>query len=164
MEEENLEVSEQQQLETTGENKEDEQFLNQDLPMADQGMIGYSEPKPLGGLYALFQEVLNQPNSTKVANLGPVELGNLDISVRDSMKIAAIAQTFHHPGFAQFFINQGEIINASSMSKKGWFTELFVTSKKFAQRDSSSSVNLPQQQSGKKWSIFSKNQSAQPQQ
>ena len=138
------------------EQKEDEQFINQEVPQGDTGVISYSEPKPIGGIYALFQEVLGMPKTTKVANLSKFELGNLDLTVRDSMRIAMIAETFHHPGFAKFFSDQAEIITASSMSKNGWFPELFVTSKKFAQRDTSSSINLPQQQ--KKWSLFSKNQ------
>jgi hypothetical protein len=152
------EISEQQAIDPSvqeaSELKEDEQFLNQDVQ--DSGIVSYSEPKQIGGVYALFQEVLTQPRTTKVANLDKHELGNLDLTVRDSMKIALIADTFHHPTFSKFFADQAEIISASSMAKKGWFTELFVTSKKFAQRDSSSSVNLPQQQ--KKWSLFSNNQ------
>jgi hypothetical protein len=43
------------------------------------------------------------------------------------------------------------------MSRKGWFTELTVTSKKFASRDSSSSIpNLPQFQKKNTWKLFSK--------
>lgn len=155
MEEISQELEENSQIDQS-EIKEDEQFLQQEGNDLSGG-IGYSEPKPIGGLYALFQEVLTQPNSTKVANLDKSELGNLDLTVRDSMKIALIGQTFKHPTFAQFFMNQAEITAASSMAKKGWFTELFVTSKKFAQRDTSSSVNLPQPQQQKKWSLFGKN-------
>ena len=139
------------------ENKEDEQFLQSDNQPYSDGVIGYSESKPLGGIYALFQEVLNQPSSIKVSNLDKSELGDLGITVRDSLKIALIGQTFHHPTFANFFIAQAGITTDSAMSKKGWFTELFVTSKKMAQRETSSSVNLPQQ--NKKWSLFGKNNS-----
>ena len=151
------EINEQQLIEASpdqGEMKEDEQFLATDG--MDGGIVSYSEPKPIGGVYALFQEVLSQTDSKKVANLGPTELGNLDLSVRGALNIAMLGETFHHPTFSKFFANQAEIINATSMSKKGWFTELFVTSKKFAQRDTSSSVNLPQKP--QKWSLFNNNQ------
>ena len=41
------------------------------------------------------------------------------------------------------------------MSKEGWFTELFVTSKRYASRESSSSIKtLPKQNKGK-WKMFS---------
>lgn len=156
--EEYQQIDVEQAQEDQQEYKEDEQFLtsNQTADDGYSGITGYSEPKPLGGLYALFQDVMNQPSSIKVSNLDKGELGDLGITVRESMRIALLANTFRHPIFARYFFNQGLITTDSAMSKKGWFTELFVTSKKFAQRDTSSSVNLPQQQ--KKWSLFSNNQ------
>ena len=117
--------------------------------------ISGSEPKPLGGLYQLFDTVYRAPISTKVSNLNKEELGDLGISVRESMRIALLANTFHHPIFAKFFMNQAGIISDSAMSKGGWFTELFVTSKKYASRESSSDVkNLPEFKKGK-WKMFS---------
>ncbi len=114
------------------------------------------EPKPLGGIYALFSTVLNKPDSTKVGNLDKDELGSLGISVRECMRIGLLADTFGHPIFARFFRSQAGIISDSSMSKSGWFTELFVTSKKYASRESSSKVDaLPQYDKGK-WKMFSK--------
>jgi len=50
------------------------------------------------------------------------------------------------------------------MSRKGWFAELFVTSKKYASRDSSSSIlNLPQNQKKNKWKVFSSKEPPQQQ-
>jgi len=123
----------------------------------DEGMDATApEPKPMGGIYSLFNTVLNKPDSTKVSNLNKTELGELGISVRESMRIALLARTFHHPIFANFFMKQAGIISDSSMSKEGWFTELFVTSKKYASRSSSSDVSaLPQFNKGK-WKMFSK--------
>ncbi len=132
-----------------------------DLPEGDLGIgedeedYGGSEPKPLGGIYTLFDIVLNKPRSTKVSNLNKDELGDLGISVRDGMRIALLANSFGHPRFANFFLNQSGIISDSAMSKEGWFTELFVTSKRYASRESSSSVKpLPQFKKGK-WKMFS---------
>ncbi|KKK62234.1 hypothetical protein LCGC14_3006380, partial [marine sediment metagenome] len=100
--------------------------------------------------------VLNKPVSTKVSNLNKIELGELGISVRESMRIGLLANTFHHPIFAKFFLKQAGIISDSAMSKEGWFTELFVTSKKYASRASSSDTTaLPQFDKGK-WRMFSK--------
>ena len=142
------------------ENKEDEQFLTSDQAGANQdfGGMPYSEPKPIGGIYALFQDILDRGDTTRVSNLDKPELGDLGITVRDSMRTALIGNTFHHPTFAKFFLAQAGIVTDSAMSKRGWFPELFVTSKKFAQRETSSSVNLPQQQN--KWTLFSKNNPA----
>lgn len=158
---ERIEEAQQDQVEY----KEDEQYLASDRDDLGLGQdlggygntIGYSEQRPVGGVYALFQDVLTQPSSIKVSNLDKEELGQTGITVRDAMKIALIGNTFKHPTFADFFLKQAGITTDSAMSKKGWFTELFVTSKKFAQRDTSSSVNLPQQQQGKsKWNLFAK--------
>lgn len=122
-----------------------------------EDMAGFSEPHQIGGLYALFEEVLNRKNSIKVSNVNKWELGDLGISVRECMRIHLIANTFHHPIFAHFFLNQGIITTDSAMSKEGWFPELFITSKKYAQKSSSSHIGIPQQQN-KGWKMFSKPQ------
>ena len=124
---------------------------------AEGDLMGFSEPKQLGGLYALFSDVLDRTNSIKVSNVNKWELGDLGITVRDAMRIALIGKTFHHPIFAQFFLNQAGIVTDSSMSKEGWFTELFVTSKKQAYKSTSSSIgSLPQ--SKNKWGKIFTNQ------
>lgn len=104
------------------EEQEEEQFL------------GFSEGKPREGLYALFNKVLTLPRSTKVGNVDKHELGDLGISVREGLRVALIGDTFGHPIFAKFFAMQSNIVTDSSMAKKGWFTELFVTSKRFAEK------------------------------
>ena len=122
---------------------------------------GGSEPAPLGGIYGLFKDVLKKPDSKKVSNLTKEELGIWNLSVRDCERVALIAETFHHPGVAKFFINQSRIITDTAMSRGGWFTELFITSKRYASRDTSSSIsNLPQNQNKKsKWRVFSEKES-----
>lgn len=141
---------------------EDEQFLEGD-EHSDEGIpdLTGSEPKPLGGIYQLFDTVRRTPDSTKVSNLNEIELGDLGISVRECMRIALLADTFGHKGFANFFRKQAGIISDSSMSKKGWFTELFVTSKRYASRESASKVDeLPHFNKGK-WKMFSKGSKSQ---
>ena len=125
---------------------------------------GGSEQAPLGGLYGLFKDVSRQKDTKRVSNLTKEELGIWNLSLRDCERIALIAETFHHPGVAEFFRKQSRIISDTAMSKSGWFTELFITSKKFASRDSSSSVsNLPQFNKKSKWRVFSDKESQQVQ-
>jgi hypothetical protein len=114
-------------------------------------------------LYTLFQKVWKTPDSSKVANLSFVELGRPVITVRDAKYLALLALTFKHHRFAQFFLNAAEITLATSASKKGWFTELFVSQKKFTTRSTGFSEAFGQQSSSnkKKWSIFGSNQPAQ---
>jgi hypothetical protein len=149
------EAAQEIQQDVLEENKEDQQFFG-DSPIGQADLTGYSEPKPVGGLYALFQDILDKKDSTKVSNIDPkTELGDLGISIRDCKRVALIGNTFHHPKFAAFFNNQALIVSDTAMSKKGWFQELFISSKKFAEKSSSQNLNLPQpQQTKKKFSIF----------
>jgi hypothetical protein len=96
----------------------------------DEQFLGYSESKPKEGLYALFNKVLGMPRSTKVGNVDKQELGELGISIRECLRVALIGKTFGHRQFSNFFENQANIITDTSMAKKGWLAELFVTSKK----------------------------------
>ena len=109
-----------------------------DNDVDDEQYLGYSESKPKEGLYALFEKVLTMPRSTKIANVDKHELGDLGISIRESLRVALIGRTFGHPIFADFFANQSNIITDTSMSKRGWLAELFVTSKKFTEKAASS--------------------------
>lgn len=137
------------------EEEEVENFPEEELGIGEEeGYVG-SEPKPLGGIYTLFDTVLNKPRSTKVSNLNKEELGDLGISVRECMRIALLAESFGHKKFARFFLNQSTIVSDSAMSKEGWFTELFVTSKRYASRESSSNVKTLPQFSKGKWKMFS---------
>ena len=82
-------------------------------------------------LYTLLKWVIARDDSSKVGNLLKEELGMLDISVRDCQRIALLANTLRHPGFAKFFKLQGEIVLATSLSRKGELLNLFVTQRKF---------------------------------
>lgn len=117
---------------------------------------GGSEPVSPGGIYSLFKSVARQKDTKRVSNLTKEELGIWNLSVRDCERIALIADVFHHPTVSDFFKKQSRIVTDTAMSKDGWFTNLFVTSKKFASRESSSSLqNLPQFKKKSKWRIFS---------
>ncbi len=131
-------------------NEEDNQWINNDN--AEQN---------LGGIYGLFKDVLRDPESTRTSNLDKDELE----LIRGRAEVELIANTFHHPGVGDFFRNLNLITTDTAMSKKGWFSELFISSKKHATRDSSSSIaNLPQNQKKKsRWRVFSDKSEQQPQ-
>ena len=92
----------------------------------------YQKPE---SLFSLFRDVLHIDDSSKVANLDRQELGMLDISVRDYQRIALVAETLGHKGFAKWMNQQAQIVLTTSASKKGWFTELFVSAKKFSSKE-----------------------------
>lgn len=108
-------------------------------------------------LYTLFQKVWKAPDSSKVANLNLPELGKPLMSVRDAQYLELLGKTFHHDKFARFFKNTSEIILSTSASKKGWFTELFVSQRKMTTRSTSSgggAFGADQTNAQKKWSLF----------
>ena len=107
-------------------------------------------------LFNLFGKVWKAKDSSKVGNLGQTELGSTQISVRDAQYLNLLSNTFKHPKFGEFFRMQGEISLATSASKKGWFTELFVSQKKLTTRHASIGANGQVQ--NKKWKIFGGNQ------
>ena len=108
-------------------------------------------------LFSLFGKVWKAKDSTKVARLSNQELGMLPMSVRDNQYLALLGITFGHRDLANFFGARAEIINSTSASKGGWFTELFVSQKKFTAKSSSQTMNLPERKS--KWSLYNKNKS-----
>ena len=135
------------------------QFVNEDLQNNENEFElkyekwkfgGYSEGHFSWNLYKsgkLVCAISNDNNdnlpittskSTKVGNVDKHELGDLGISIRESLRVALIGRTFGHPIFADFFANQSNIITDTSMAKRGWLAELFVTSKKFTEKAASS--------------------------
>lgn len=114
----------------------------------------YPVAKKPDTLFSLFKDVWRTIDSSKVSNLDKDEIGSLNISVRDCQRIALLSTLLKHKKFAGYFDQQGEIILSTAMSKKGWFVELFVTSKKFAHKGNLG--NLVQQ--NQKWRIFGKDQ------
>jgi len=106
-------------------------------------------------LWSLFWKTVNIKDSSKLGNLDKQELGMLDISVRDAQNIALVAKTLGHDGFARWMNSRGQIILKTSASKKGWLTELFVTSKKYSSKEKK--AGLPEFQAQEKKSFWGKN-------
>ena len=94
---------------------------------AQQSMDMTAESDRADDKYSLFWKVLNRRDSRKVANLDKIELGLLDMPVRRLYDIAELSMMLGHPGLARWLMMRAEIVLTTSASKKGWFTELFVS-------------------------------------
>lgn len=124
------------------------------------------------GLYTLFNKVLKTRDNSKVGNLDKTELGpHQFMTVRGSQFLCLVGNVVHHKQFANFFNELSEITLKTSASKKGWFTELFVSQKKQTTRFSGSGFNgsnspFGQQQKKKRFNLFggSSDQSVEQQQ
>lgn len=104
---------------------------------AEDNSPSYDKPD---SLYGLFREVLVMEDSSKVGNLEKLELGMLEISVRDCQHIAQTAMILGEIQFAKWMTEQAQIILRTSASKKGWLPELFVTAKRFASKEKRTGV------------------------
>lgn len=106
-------------------------------------------------LFSLFWKMVNKVDSSKISNLGKQELGMLSLPVRDCQKIALLATTLGHKGFAKFFLAQAEIILSTSLSKGGFLPQIVVTSRRVkAKEDNRELPEVLKQPPKKKRKIF----------
>lgn len=152
-------MSEEETEEYTENEEYQDNYLDEQRELwEEQTGSDYPSARRPDSLFSLFRSVWRTSDSTKVANLDPKsELGNLNISVRDAQKIGYVANMLGHNEVGKYFKKIAEITLATSMSKKGWFPELFVTSKKFAHKGTLSNLKQGDKKSG--WRIFGNNQS-----
>jgi len=135
---------------------EEEYYEEEDEDDGDYGGVAnVPTQQEKDDLFSLFGKVWRALDSSKVANLNNQELGMLPMSVRDNKYLKLLGETFGHKDLAKFFGARAEIINSTSASKKGWFTELFVSQKKFTSKSSSRTMSLPEKKS--KWNLYNKN-------
>lgn len=139
---------------------EEEDYENYEDIEGYEGLANVPGLKKKDDVFSLFKRVWKAPDSSKIANLSHQELGMLPMSVRGNQYMALLGDTFNHPDLANFFMGRSEIILATSMAKKGWFTELFVSQKKFTSKSSSQTMNLPEQRKSK-WNLYNRNKTQQ---
>jgi hypothetical protein len=100
----------------------------------EQQFGSYPNDTPKETIFTFFKHILGIKDSSKVANLDRRELGMLDLSVRNCEHLAGLGYMLHNKSYGDFFMRKSEITLATSMSKKGWLSELVVSQKKFSQR------------------------------
>jgi len=75
----------------------------------------------------LFRDLIKEKDSKKFGNLTTEELGKTNLSVRGMLNIANYFDVEGLSSIGDYYRRKAEIINASSMSRKGWFGQLIVT-------------------------------------
>lgn len=147
-----------EQTEYSDQEEYEDNYLNEQRDLwEEQSGRNYPASRQPDSLFGLFKSVWKTHDSSKVGNLDKTELGDLGISVRHAQEISNFSRFLRHKAVSKHFANLSEITSATSMSKKGWFVELFVTSKKFAHKGVLSGQMSPNQQK-QKWRIFGKEQ------
>ncbi len=135
--------------------EDEEDSLEESIELGNEAQEDYAEDNSptyakSDDLYSLFWKTINIKDSSKVGNLDIKELGMLNISVRDCQHIANTAKILGEDKFAEWIMEQSQIILRTSASKKGWLTELFVTAKRFASKEKRLGITpSPQQQKPK---------------
>lgn len=97
----------------------------------------YGSPKPpeKDNLFKFFREILKAPDTTRIGNVNQTELGQMKIGVRHYQQLAKYAEVEGLDIVSKYLMDQSQIITATSMSKKGFWSELFVTQIKKEKKD-----------------------------
>ena len=124
-----------EELEAQSEEMEDDMAMESMEKQQDWGEDMTPAYEKKDDLFSLFWKMVNKADSSKIANLSKQELGMLNLPVRDCQKIALLANTLGHKGFAKFFSAQAEIISSTSLSKGGFLPQIVVTSRRVKAKD-----------------------------
>ena len=97
----------------------------------------YGSPKPSekDNLFKFFREILKSIDTTRIGNVGQTELGQLKLGVRHYQELSKYADAEGLDLVSQYLMCKSQIITSTSMSKKGFWAELFVTQIKKEKKD-----------------------------
>jgi len=109
----------------------DEQIkeLEEELKKLEEKDTSYGSPKPIDkdSLYKFCRDILRFPDTTRIGNLTNQELGLAKLGVRHYQEISAYAKAEGLDIVAKYLMNKSQIVTATSMSRKGFWAELFFT-------------------------------------
>lgn len=101
---------------------------------------GYPEPLDKETIFKFFRELLNLKDTSKTGNLSEGELGVTRLSVRSYQELGLYADAEGLSDVADYFKKKGEIVLATSSSRKGFLSSLFVTQIKKEQKITQPSI------------------------
>jgi len=103
--------------------------LEEELKKLESKDTGYGSPSAAvkESLFKFFNKILSIKDTTRIGNLTSNEIGLSRLSVRGNKSIALYAEAEGLNLVRDYFNNQSNILTESSMSKKGFWSQLFVT-------------------------------------
>ncbi len=107
-----------------------DEMIEKDLPEG----YGYPEQDKKDSIFKFFREILHTKDSKKVGNLTDAEIGTASMGIRNYINIAAYADAEGLNIVGNYLRAKGETIAATSMSRKGFLAQLFVTQIKKEQK------------------------------
>jgi len=110
--------------------------LEEELKKLEDKDTSYGSPKPQDkdNLFKFFRHILTVKDTTRIGNLSTMEIGMGRLSVRGNKSIALYAGAEGLDLVKDYFNDLSNILTESSMSKKGFWAQLFVTNIKKEQR------------------------------
>jgi len=108
---------------------EEIQKLEEELKKLEDKDTGYGSPSAAvkESLFKFFHKILTIKDTTRIGNLTAPEIGISRLSVRGNKSIALYAGAEGLETVADYFKDQSNILSESSMSKAGFWSQLFVT-------------------------------------
>jgi len=96
---------------------------------------GYPKPFPKDTIFKFFRELLALKNNEKVGNLSVSELGQLGMTARGYLELSNYCREENMTKVANYLDTKAQIVFATSLSKKGFLPQLFVTQVRREQKD-----------------------------
>jgi len=118
---------------------EEIQKLEEELKKLEDKDTGYGSPSAAvkESLFKFFNKILTIKDTTRIGNLTANEIGLGRLSVRGNKSIALYAKAEGLNIVADYFNDLSNILTESSMSKTGFWSQLFVTQIKRETREKS---------------------------
>ena len=103
--------------------------LEEELKKLESKDTGYGSPSAAAkeSLFKFFNKILTIKDTTRIGNLTAPEIGLGRLSVRGYKSIALYAKAESLNLVEDYFNDQSNVLTESSMSKKGFWSQLFVT-------------------------------------
>lgn len=110
--------------------------LEEELKKLEDKDTGYGSPSASqkDNMFRFFKHILTMKDTTRVGNLAERELGVAKLGVRHYQEIANYAGVEGLHQVEDYFINRANIMTATSMSRTGFWSKLFVTQIKKEQK------------------------------
>ncbi len=109
-------------------------FTPEEAMIIEKILDGESRDVPLqkdkGDVITFLREVVDALDNTKTGNLDLIELGMAKLPVRTNQELSLYCKKMEMNGFSNYFLDEGQITLATSLSKEGFLDILSVTQKK----------------------------------
>ena len=103
--------------------------LEEELKKLEDKDTAYGSPSAAvkESLFKFFNKILTIKDTTRIGNLTAPEIGLSRLSVRGNKSISLYAEVEGLDIVSEYFNDQANILTETSMSKKGFWAQLFVT-------------------------------------